>query len=189
MRRRDRLDWGSGQYCTDSIRRPAQAQSKPHLYFPRRRRGFQRERTQHACPPIGPHGRPRTMPRMRRGDFDQTDRAYGRTRRRTSHVRMQSMPRAASIHRLSRERNYSCDGTLEHDAEKWVPVFGKTSCSNNKLKRDGDSKKSHHALAGRPPAPRAFELPSGQPWHLTGRGFSLRANVVNFEQTACSRRT
>jgi hypothetical protein len=141
MRRRDRLDWGSGQYCTDSIRQPAQAQSKPHLYFPRRRRGFQRERTQHACPPIGPHGRPRTMPRMRRGDFDQTDRAYGRTRRRTSHVRMQSMPRAASIHRLSRERNYSCDGTL----------------------------------AGRPPAPRAFELPSGQPWHLTGRGFSLRA--------------
>ena len=37
---------------------------------------------------------------------------------------------------------------LEHDAEKWVPVFGKTSCSDNKIKRDGDSKKSHHALAG-----------------------------------------
>jgi hypothetical protein len=30
---------------------------------------------------------------------------------------------------------------LEHDAEKWVPVFGKTSCSNNNLKRDGDAKK------------------------------------------------
>src|SRR5262249_25909531 len=36
---------------------------------------------------------------------------------------------------------------LEHDAEKWVPVFGKTSCSSNNLERDGDSKKSHHALA------------------------------------------
>jgi hypothetical protein len=35
---------------------------------------------------------------------------------------------------------------LEHDAEKWVPVFGKTSCSSKKLERDGDSKKSHHAL-------------------------------------------
>jgi len=36
---------------------------------------------------------------------------------------------------------------LEHDPEKWVPVFGKRSCSINKLKRDDDSKKSHHALA------------------------------------------
>src|SRR5262249_42478713 len=31
--------------------------------------------------------------------------------------------------------------------EKWVTGFRKTSCSNNNLKRDGDSKKSHHALA------------------------------------------
>src|SRR5215471_18638431 len=29
---------------------------------------------------------------------------------------------------------------LEHDAEKWVPVFGPTSCSSNNLKRDVDSK-------------------------------------------------
>jgi hypothetical protein len=35
---------------------------------------------------------------------------------------------------------------LEHDAEKWVAVFGKTSCSKKKLERDDDSKKSHHAL-------------------------------------------
>src|SRR5215510_12713918 len=50
---------------------------------------------------------------------------------------------------------------LEHDPEKacpgldpgWVPVFGKGvpprkrgSCSTNNLKRDDDSKKSHHAL-------------------------------------------
>src|SRR5262249_46887009 len=44
--------------------------------------------------------------------------------------------------------------SLEHDPEKWVPVFGKAcprarpegSCSNNKLERDGDSKKRHLAL-------------------------------------------
>src|SRR3954447_18065610 len=42
----------------------------------------------------------------------------------------------------------------EHDPEKWVSVFQKArhrarpegSCSNKKLKRDDDSKKSHHAL-------------------------------------------
>jgi uroporphyrin-III C-methyltransferase/precorrin-2 dehydrogenase/sirohydrochlorin ferrochelatase len=37
----------------------------------------------------------------------------------------------------------------EHDAEKWIPVFGTTSCSNNNPKRDGDSKKSHPALVAR----------------------------------------
>jgi hypothetical protein len=50
-----------------------------------------------------------------------------------------------------------CDGNgsvaverkLEHDPEKWIPVFGKRSCSTNKLERDDDSKKSHHALVGR----------------------------------------
>src|SRR5256885_6736356 len=36
---------------------------------------------------------------------------------------------------------------LEHDPEKWIPVFGKRSCSANKLERDDDSKKSHPALA------------------------------------------
>src|SRR5262249_21118091 len=44
---------------------------------------------------------------------------------------------------------------LEHDPEKWIPVFGQAcprarpegSCSNNKLERAGDSKKSHLALA------------------------------------------
>jgi hypothetical protein len=35
---------------------------------------------------------------------------------------------------------------LEHDPEKWIPVFGKRSCSTNKLERDDDSKKSHLAL-------------------------------------------
>src|SRR5262249_30257386 len=35
---------------------------------------------------------------------------------------------------------------LEHDPEKWEPVFGKRSCSNKELERDGDSKKNHPAL-------------------------------------------
>jgi DNA-binding NarL/FixJ family response regulator len=35
---------------------------------------------------------------------------------------------------------------LEHDPEKWVPVFGKRSCSKKKLERGDDSKKSHPAL-------------------------------------------
>ncbi|HML13047.1 MAG TPA: beta-(1-6) glucans synthase [Xanthobacteraceae bacterium] len=35
---------------------------------------------------------------------------------------------------------------LEHDLQKWIPVFGKRSCSKRKLERDDDSKKSHHAL-------------------------------------------
>ena len=37
-------------------------------------------------------------------------------------------------------------GGLEHDPEKWKPVFGKRSCSNKELERDDDSKKSHPAL-------------------------------------------
>jgi hypothetical protein len=36
---------------------------------------------------------------------------------------------------------------LEHDPEKWEPVFGKRSCSNKELERDDDSKKNHPALA------------------------------------------
>src|SRR5260370_42019357 len=38
---------------------------------------------------------------------------------------------------------------LKHDPEKWVPVFRKRSCSNKKIERDDDSKKSHPALAAR----------------------------------------
>src|SRR6516225_8958724 len=40
----------------------------------------------------------------------------------------------------------SCLATLEHDPEKWEPVFGKRSCSNKELERDDDSKKNHPAL-------------------------------------------
>jgi hypothetical protein len=34
---------------------------------------------------------------------------------------------------------------LEHDPEKWIPVFRKRSCSNEKIERNDDSKKSHDA--------------------------------------------
>jgi hypothetical protein len=37
---------------------------------------------------------------------------------------------------------------LEHDPEKWEPVFGKRSCSNKEVERDDDSKKNHPALDG-----------------------------------------
>jgi hypothetical protein len=37
----------------------------------------------------------------------------------------------------------------QHDPDKWTPVFGKRSCSNNKVERDDDSKKNHPALAPR----------------------------------------
>src|SRR5260370_36289755 len=36
--------------------------------------------------------------------------------------------------------------TLEHDPEKWGTGFPKRSCSNKKIERDDDSKKSHPAL-------------------------------------------
>jgi hypothetical protein len=42
--------------------------------------------------------------------------------------------------------------TLEHDPEKWQPVFGKRSCSNKEVERDDDSKKNHPALGRNPPA-------------------------------------
>jgi hypothetical protein len=87
--------------------------SRAYLYCPKEMQSVpEREDTQRACSPIGPHGRTGTMPRMRRGDFDPTDRAYERARRRAPHVRVQAMPRATSIHRRSRERNYSCDAPL-----------------------------------------------------------------------------
>jgi uncharacterized protein (DUF2147 family) len=37
-------------------------------------------------------------------------------------------------------------GRIEHDPEKWAPVFRKRSCSNKKIERDGDSTKSYLAL-------------------------------------------
>jgi hypothetical protein len=34
----------------------------------------------------------------------------------------------------------------EHDPEKWMPVFGRRSCSGENVERDDDSKKRHRAL-------------------------------------------
>ena len=64
----------------------------------------------------------------------------------------------------------------EHDAEKWVPVFGKTSCSNKKSERDDDLKISHPAL--RPNLPI---LVGGQT--LTTE-FGWRAGVIGFAALA-----
>src|SRR5262249_44319256 len=36
---------------------------------------------------------------------------------------------------------------IEHDPEKWIPVFGKGSCSTNEIERDDDSKNRHLAAA------------------------------------------
>ena len=52
--------------------------------------------------------------------------------------------------------------TLEHDPDKWVPIFprdkreafARRSCSNKKIERDDDSKKSHPALAVSSPGER-----------------------------------
>jgi hypothetical protein len=36
--------------------------------------------------------------------------------------------------------------SLEHDPEKWLPVFRKDHAQTKKIERDDDSKKSHRAL-------------------------------------------
>src|SRR5712691_2915761 len=86
--------------------------------------------------------------------------------------------------RLSRARTGSV--VLEHDPEKhtlgprpdgWVPVFprdkreafARRSCSNKKIERDDDSKKSHPALA------RLLDLANGRKRH---HGDARRRNVV-----------
>jgi hypothetical protein len=38
--------------------------------------------------------------------------------------------------------------TVEHDPEKWIPVFRKDHAQIKEIERDDDSKKSHHALGG-----------------------------------------
>src|SRR6266850_928372 len=63
---------------------------------------------------------------------------------------------------------------LEHDPEKWAPVFprdkreafARRSCSNKKIERDDESKRSHHALGV-----RGFASPE---IHDVARGRRLR---------------
>src|ERR1700730_13509284 len=61
-------------------------------------------------------------------------------------VTFPSSERAARSGRAGVRRGWKASD-IEPDPEKWEPVFGKRSCSNNNLKRDDDSKKSHPALA------------------------------------------
>src|SRR5262249_35911096 len=99
---------------------------------------------------------------------------------------------------------------LEHDPEKWEPVFGKRSCSNKELERDDDSKKSHPALERRytgtrtvarsppiglsesrisPPCERAMSLamarPSPVPPSSWLRASSRRRNGLNTSSRSC----
>jgi hypothetical protein len=68
-----------------------------------------------------------------------------------------SRPRHPQRCRRRRSRPLHCCrgiSVLEHDPEKWAPVFprdkreafARRSCSNKKIERDDDSKKSHPAL-------------------------------------------
>src|SRR6266550_4625037 len=57
-------------------------------------------------------------------------------------------PEEHAVARVSKDKAPVLEA-LEHDPEKWAPVFRKRSCSNKKIERDDDSKKSHHALAGK----------------------------------------
>jgi hypothetical protein len=47
---------------------------------------------------------------------------------------------------------------VEHDPEKWEPVFPKRSCSNKKMDDEHDSTQLNHALkpGARQPPPRGF---------------------------------
>src|SRR5882757_10828174 len=66
---------------------------------------------------------------------------------------------------MTKMRTTSSEPELEHDPEKWAPVFRKAcprarpegSCSSKKPERDDDSKKNHHAL-GEPAVPRMGRL-------------------------------
>jgi hypothetical protein len=73
---------------------------------------------------------------------------------------------AAATSKAAGSGFYALARLLEHDAEKGVPVFRKTSCSSNNLKRDGDSKKSHHALEASPVAALAIL------WQANHSGFA-----------------
>jgi hypothetical protein len=46
-------------------------------------------------------------------------------------------------------RNNAAGKVLEHDPEKWTPVFRKRSCSNKKMADEHDSTQLKHALAAR----------------------------------------
>jgi len=57
---------------------------------------------------------------------------------------------------------------LEHDLQKWIPVFGKRSCSKRKLERD-DEHCQQRACVARLPANR----PDGPTQRYAGKGERL----------------
>jgi hypothetical protein len=72
------------------------------------------------------------------------------------------------------------DHALEHDPEKWLPVFprdkreafARRSCANKKVERDDDSKKSHPALTARSAlTSRVFR------WAMATHSFMLRERI------------
>jgi hypothetical protein len=72
---------------------------------------------------------------------------------------------------------------LEHDPEKVGTGFPKRSCSNKKIERDDDSKKSHHALAVRlypaaSPAPSAPSFCAGLELPIPNRCYWIRAPLL-----------
>jgi glucan endo-1,3-alpha-glucosidase len=61
---------------------------------------------------------------------------------------------------------------LKHGPEKWIPVFGKRSCSSNKLERGDESKKSH------PVPPRGLSCPARVTSELKLRSLAIFAFVL-----------
>src|SRR5262249_35804827 len=71
---------------------------------------------------------------------------------------------------------------LEHDPEKWVPVFGKRSCSKKKLERDDDSKKSH------PGQGSLFPQNSSEQTRILEQIFDLRGLGMVIYRQPCGKR-
>src|SRR5262249_19142931 len=83
---------------------------------------------------------------------------------------------------------------LEHDPEKWIPVFGKRSCSNKEIERDDDARKSHLALVARQAqdntaavARRGKACGSSSTWRPTGSSKSFRRWTRSGSDDACEK--
>jgi hypothetical protein len=76
---------------------------------------------------------------------------------------------------------------LGHDPENWIPAFRKRSCSNNKLGRDDDAKKSHPALriGSAPALVVAAGLLLGACSSGSDSSFSLFAEPGKYEYYSC----
>src|SRR3954449_9484108 len=65
---------------------------------------------------------------------------------------------------------------LEHDPEKWVPVFGKRSCSNKKLEWIAFEEKSSHSSAPGISVPFSSASRSWDPCGALSRSIDIAAN-------------